>query len=333
MIRKSTAPTLIDVAREAGVSLKTASRVLNNSLELNPATAMRVREAMARLEYRPNELARGLKARRSAAIGMIVPNLADPFTASTLQAVQTVARARGYAVIFASSSGDESLEKAELDLLVRRQIEGLIVAPALGKKNYFRSIVGTRLPIVAFDQFVSDRSIDCVTVNNREAARTAVEHLLAHGKRRVLAVGVRPDIYTCVERVAGYCEAMAAKKLTERVLLVEHERDLTPEAIAKLLGKKEAPDAIFSLNWVASMGALRALRELHGFGNLAFISFDDFELAEMLSPALTVVRQPSAEMGRIAAELLFERLTGGRTMRKNVVLSTEFHIRQSCGCD
>ena len=112
----------------------------------------------------------------------------------------------------------------------------------------------------------------------------------------------------------------------------DDEKELTPEALAKFFGKRDAPDAIFSLNWVASMGALRALRSLQGFGSLAFISFDDFELAEMLSPALTVVRQPSAEMGRIAAELLFERLTGGRTVRKNVVLTTEFHIRQSCGC-
>lgn len=335
MPEKFLAPTLLDVAREAGVSLKTASRVLNDSPQLTPETRSRVREVMLRLGYRPNELARGLKARRSVAIGMIVPNLADPFTASVVQAVQNVARAHGYVVILTSSGGDETLERAEMESLVRRQIDGLIVAPALGNVEYFRSIVGSHMPVVVFDQFMCDPSIDCVIVNNREAAREATEHLLAHGRLNILAIGVRPNLYTCAERLAGYREALGARAISERTLLVDHERELTPEALAAVLDGDTPPDAIFTLNWVASMLALRALRvhRKQACNEIALMSFDDFELAEMLSPPLTVVKQPSAEMGRISAELLFERLTGDRTVRREVVLSTTFHIRQSCGCE
>ena len=129
-ITKSQAPTLVDVAREADVSLKTASRVLNNSKNVSEEKAARVRAVMERLDYRPNALARGLKAQRSAAIGMIVPNLSDPFTANAVHGLQEVARANGYVVILASTGGDVDAERSEIQTLVGRQIDGLVIAPA-----------------------------------------------------------------------------------------------------------------------------------------------------------------------------------------------------------
>ncbi len=336
MIKKNNSPTLVDVAREAKVSLKTASRVLNGEAGLAPATARRVRGVMLNIGYRPNELARSLKGKKSAAIGMVVPNLADPFSASAVQAVQEFARSKGHVVILTSSGGDESLEREELETLVRRQVDGLIIAPADGRRNTAESFVSANIPVVTFDRPFSDSEIDSITVTNREAAREATEHLLSHGYRRILAVGARPRLYTGSERVAGYISTMKRARLKGETYLVDNEEELTCDVIRNLVtdGRKK-PEAILTLNGITTMLILRVLRQLgiRVGRDIALISFDDFLLAEILTPSLTVVRQPSAELGRRAAELLFARMEGSNQLpRQNIVLSTTFHTRGSCGC-
>lgn len=335
MIVKSGSTTLVDVARAAGVSLKTASRALNDSPELRPATAARVREAMVRLGYQPNEMARGLKAKRSAAIAMIAPNLADPFTATALQAVQDVAREHGYAVILASSGGDVEIEKSELQVMVRRQIDGVILVAANSDKSNVEPLVAKNVPIVVFDEPLRGEAVDTITVTNRKASREATDHLLAHGYRRILAVGARPSLFTCAERVAGYRAAMKSAGADPIELLVQHENDLTSEALSAFTSGPNRVEAIFSLNWVCTMRALRGLNALNKKipKDLALISFDDFELADLIPPGLTVVRQPSRELGHRAATALFERIeeVNDNPPRK-IVLSTEFIVRGSCGC-
>jgi LacI family transcriptional regulator len=336
MLKKPNGPTLVDVARVAGVSLKTASRALNGDQGIAPATAKKVRAVMTRLGYRPNELARGLKGRKSAAIGMVVPNLADPFSASAVQAVQEVARKNNHVVMLTSSGGDESLEREELETLVRRQVDGLIIAPADGRKNTAESFTSAGIPVVSFDRPMNDSNIDSITVANRDAVREATEHLLSHGYRRILAVGARPHLYTGSERVAGYVSTMKRAGKKKETYLVEDESDLSPEVIRNLLMKGPGKlDAILTLNGITTMAVLRVLRQLgkRPGSDIALISFDDFELAEILTPSLTVVRQPAAELGRRAAELLFARMQGKKTSpREEIVLSTTFHIRESCGC-
>lgn len=178
MLRKTNGATLADVARAADVSLKTASRVLNMA-PVAPATAKKVRAAMSRLNYKPNELARGLKGRRSAAIGMVVPNLADPFNASAVQAAQNVARHHAHVVILTSSGGDEDMEREQIETLVRRQVDGLIIAPADGRRNTVESFLSANIPVVALDRPFSNTEIDSITVTNREGSREATEHLLS----------------------------------------------------------------------------------------------------------------------------------------------------------
>jgi LacI family transcriptional regulator len=336
MLKKTNAPTLVDVAREAGVSLKTASRALNDDPGIAPATAKKVRTVMSRLGYRPNELARGLKGRKSAAIGMVVHNLADPFSASAVQAVQEVARKNGYVVVLTSSGGDEMLEREELETLVRRQVDGLIIAPADGRNNTVESFISANIPVVSFDRPISNSNIDSITVTNRDAVREATEHLLSHGYRRILAIGARPHLYTGSERVAGYVSTMKRAHLKRETYLVENESDLVPEVIQNFLTKGPGKlDAILTLNGITTMLVLRVLRQLgkRVGSDIALISFDDFDLAELLTPSLTVVRQPAAELGRRAAELLFTRLQSKKPFpQQEIVLSTMLHIRESCGC-
>jgi LacI family transcriptional regulator len=333
-IKKEQAPTLVDVAREAGVSLKTASRVLNNSKNVSREKTDSIREAMKRLGYRPNELARGLKAQKSAAIGMIVPNLSDPFTANAVKAVQEVARANGYVVILASSGGYEDVERSEVQTLIGRQIDGLVISPTDSQHDTLSGVVPNGLPIATFDQLIHNGHFDSVTVTNRRSAQVATQHLLSHGWRRVVAVGARPHLYTCAERAAGYRAAMREASLPPRVCVVKHESLLTPEWIAKEVLKEQQSDAVFSMNWVCTMLMMRGLREL-GLATgreMPLLSFDDFDLADMLTPSLSVVQQPAERLGYTAASLLFERLRGGRTEHRAMVLPTSLILRQSCGC-
>lgn len=333
-IAKSQAPTLVDVAREADVSLKTASRVLNNSKNVSEEKATRVRAVMKRLGYQPNALARGLKAQRSAAIGMIVPNLSDPFTANAVHGLQEVARDNGYAVILASSGGDVDVERSEIQTLVGRQIDGLVIAPADSRVDTFSDIIPAGVHIVAFDQLLQNVELDSVTVTNRRSTREATEHLTGHGLRRIVAIGARPHLYTCKERVAGYRAGMKAASLQPRVCLVEHESLLTSDWFAEEVFRLQHADAILTLNWVCTMFTLRGLRKLgkKAGRDIPLFSFDDFDLADMLTPGLSVVQQPAEMLGREAARLLVERLGGVEGKARSVVLPTRMIIRHSCGC-
>jgi LacI family transcriptional regulator len=334
MLKRAQVPTLVDVAREAGVSLKTASRVLNQSKNVSPEKAKKIRDVMQKLDYRPNELARGLKAKRSAAIGMIVPNLADPFYANAVHAVQEVARSNGYVVILASSGGEVDMERSEIDSLVGRQIDGLVVAPVDSQLDTFSDILPSGVHAVTFDQVLKKADLDSVTVTNRKSAREATEHMAGHGLKRIVAIGARPNLFTCRERVAGYRAAMKGAALLPRVCLVEHEASLVANWLAEEVLRAQKADAIITLNWVCTMLTLRALRQLGKVAgrDIAMFSFDDFELADMLTPGLSAVQQPVETLGREAAKLLFDRLRGHGGSSRSVVLPTSMILRQSCGC-
>jgi LacI family transcriptional regulator, galactose operon repressor len=333
-IRKSQAPTLADVARVARVSLMTASRVLNESANVREEKVAKVRAAIAKLGYRPNELARSLMTRKSSAIGIIVANLSNPFVVSVIREVQEVARANGYVVTVTSSGGDAGIERAEIETLVRRQIDGLMIAPADCSQDTFSDALPAGLPVVTFDNRIRSATFDSVTITNRRSANEATQHLLSHGLRRTVAIGTRPNLFTSKERVAGYRKAMSKSSLEPRACLVKHESQLTADWLDAVL-RQHTADSVLSLNWVSTLHVLRAMREL-GLKvgrDLPLISFDDFDLGDVLAPRLSVVQQPSEMLGRESARLLFDRLKGHRTQPpRMVVLPARLVIRETCGC-
>ena len=333
--RSQNSITLVDVARESGVSLKTASRVLNGEPYVNEKTAVKIREVMARLGYRPNELARGLKAGKSVAIGMIVPNLSDPFTANAVKAVQEVARANNHIVILASSGGFADIERSEIRSLIGRQIDGLVISPADSRQDNVSDAIPPGIHVVTFDQPIHRAGFDSVTIPNRHSAKEATQHLLDHGYKRIVAIGARPPLYTCSERIAGYRAAMKKAGLESRECLVKHENLLTPEWLSEMVFKRHKADAVICMNWVCTMLTLRGMREIHKrFGHdVPFLSFDDFDLADMMSPSLSVVRQPAEAFGAEAARLLFQRIRGnGKEGPQSIILPTQLILRESCGC-
>lgn len=333
-VRKTQASTLADVARAARVSLMTASRVLNGSANVRQEKIAKVQAAMARLDYRPNELARSLMTRKSSAIGIIVANLSNPFVVDVIKEVQEIARSNGYVVTVTSSGGDAGMECAEIATLVRRQIDGLIIAPAESRRETFRETLPIGLPLVTFDNQIHGANFDSVTITNRASASEATRHMLSHGYRRIVAIGTRPNLYTSKKRTAGYREAMIESKLQPRAHLVDHESQVTAGWLKEIL-HQHAADALISLNWTSTLHVLRGLRDLglKAGQDYPLICFDDFDLGDVLSPRLSVVRQPSEMLGRETARLLFDRLKGHEAQpARRVVLPASLVIRESCGC-
>ena len=327
--------TLRDVAREAGVSIKTVSRVVNGEPAVNEATAARVEAAVERLGYRPNELARGLKGRRSRTIGLVIDDVSNPFMANCAQAIEAVAREHGHALILCDSHANLETEGDYVGLLTRRQVDGLLLVPARGRDAHLRAEQETGLPVVAFDRPAEGVQADTVLVQNREGTREATEHLIWHGHERIAFVGDVRHFYTARKRLEGYKEALGAAHFEPLHALDAHSIDQGEEATKGFLDTPDPPTALFAANILTTLGALRAIEDL-GLRipeDVAVIGFDDFELAHVLRPRFTLVRQPTFELGRRAAEMLFERLDGqGRPNPRRLVLPTELVVRESCGC-
>ncbi len=327
--------TLRDVAREAGVSIKTVSRVVNGEPAVNEATAARVEEAIERLGYRPNELARGLKGRRSRTIGLVIDDVSNPFMATCAQAIEAVAREHGHAMILCDSHADLETEGDYVGLLTRRRVDGLLLVPARGRDDHLKVESEAGLPVVAFDRPAEGVRADTVLVQNREGTREATEHLIWHGHTRIAFVGDVRHFYTARKRLKGYKEALEAARLEPLHALDANSIEQGEEATKGFLDAPDPPTALFAANIMTALGALRAIEDLglHIPEDIAVIGFDDFELAHVLRPRFTLVRQPTAELGRRAAEMLFERLDGrARTNPRRLVLPTELVVRESCGC-
>ena len=326
--------TLHDVAREAGVSIKTVSRVINEESVVGETTRAGVQQAIDRLGYQPNELARSLKGSRSRTIGLIIADISNPFSADLCKEVEKVARNRGYSVILCASAEDAATENEYVELLIQRRIDGLLLVPAPGNHDRLSRESEAGLPMVALDRPVEGTDTDTVLTESRRSARLATEHLVSHGHRRVAFVGDDERIYTARQRLAGYLDTMEEAGPDPLYRLGAGDIASAAEATRDLLSVESPPTALFAGNSLITAGILRALEEggIRPPQNISLVGFEDTELLSSLRPRLTFVRQPSKEMGRRAAELLFQRIDAEDLPLQHIVLPTEFVIKESCGC-
>ncbi|MGB6744556.1 MAG: LacI family DNA-binding transcriptional regulator [Terracidiphilus sp.] len=328
-------PTLSDVAKVAGVGVMSVSRVVNGSRKVTPETERKVRAAIERIGYEPNEAARVLKGQRAHILGLIVPDLADPFFAACANAVQETAWNAGYLTFMAASAHREDVERQETEIMVQRQIAGLMVIPSGTKNDHFVKAKKSGVPIVSLDRPLENVDVDALLVDNRAASVLVTEHLIAHGHRNILCVADDETIFTRMERVTGYSLAMRNAKLPIRIYTVGPLSGTLSDHLSLALNSMPVPTAIFAINDVLAIEVLRELkkRSLRIPDKMALISFDDFDAASLVNPTITVVRQPIAELGRRAASLLLDRLNeNGPRESMRIVLPTELIIRESCGC-
>lgn len=328
-------PTLADIAKIAGVGVMSVSRVVNGTRRVTPEVERKVRAAIERIGYVPNEAARILKGYRSRVLGLIVPDLSDPFFATCANAIQETAWDAGYMTLMAASGHSENLERRETEIMVQRKVAGLLVIPSGSQNEHFRAAREAGIPIVSFDRPMENVESDTLVVNNRDASAMLVEHLIEHGHENILCVADDEKVFTRAERVAGYTLAMRRAKLPIRVCLFGPMTGTLADQLSFALESNPVPTAIFAESNRIGVEVLRELRKrsLKIPDQIAFVGFDDFEAATLVDPAITVVRQPEVELGRKAASMLLARLSEKPPLGSvRTVLPTELIIRESCGC-
>ena len=298
---------LLDVANAAGVSLRTASRVLNDDSRVAPATRQRVREAMSDLRFQPDAMARSLRAGTDTAIGFVVESISDPFFAEVIDAVEREMSRHGRSVLVTSTRRDPGWERDVIGRMLQRRIAGLLLCPT-GEDHAW--LEPGRVPVVLVDRPAPGLAADLVEIDDYRAAFDAAQHLIAHGHRRIAYLGDTPAIPTSAARLRGYRDAVARSGAEPDERLVNWNCATSQDAAAAvtaLLSIAPPPTAILSATTRASLGVVPALHTA-GRTDLALVAFGDFPMADALRPAVTVVDHPGPEIGRVAAARLLARL-------------------------
>ena len=319
---------LSDVALAAETSAKTASRVINGDPRVSAETRQRVEEAVVSLGYRVDLLARSLRRGVDDTIGVIVESIADPFFAAVISEIELAALSRGLNVIVTSNRRVPNREAAIVDGLQQRRVAGLIITPHNSDLAYLGS---TETPVVFVDRHPRSFPADVVTFDDRGGARTAVRNLLRHGHRRVAFVSDDLEIETSRNRHAGYVDALQEAGLSVVPELVATDCADAASArarTAEFLNLDEPPTAIFSARSETSLGVVKVLHDRRRT-DVAMVSFGDFALADVLSPAITVLEQSPELLGRLAAQRLFARLDGDRSEPVNTVIPVRLVARGS----
>lgn len=329
---------LEDVAREAGVSASTVSRVMSRPSMVAGSTRARVERVIAELGYRPSRVARRLRveAGRSKLIGLIIPDIQNPFFADLARGVEDAAREKGFAVFLGNSDEDPVKESHYLDVLRAEAVDGVILPPAAGSDDPLRALVGGGVPVVCVDRRRDGAAVDTVVMDNRRGARDATAHLIELGHRRIGFIEGLPGLSTSRERLHGYREALETAGLSPDPAMVGSggSREVGGRTAAeRLLELEPRPTALIVGNGVMTLGALEAIRVrgLRVPDDVALIGYDDAPWARVVEPPLTVVRQTASELGRRAMELLIRRLDDPDREPECVMLQPELVVRGSCG--
>lgn len=323
-----------DVARQAGVSTATVSRVLSGKPYVSNELRERVLDVVQNLDYHPSRVARSLRVNRSSIIGLIISDIQNPFFTAVVRAVEDTAYLSRHSVFLCNSDEDIEKETMYIELMMAEHVAGVIMSPTSGQNDAYRRLVEAGVPVVAIDRRVLNVDVDSVLVDNVGAARRLVTHLIERGHTRIGAVVGDPMQSTGEERLRGYVEALHIHNLPVLPDLIRtgSPRTATGNLLTgELLGLAHPPTAIFTGNNLLTIGALRAIHErsLRIPDDVALAAFDEMDWMFFVKPALTVVAQPTYELGRMAVELLLQRMEAPDVPCQQVVLSPTLHIRES----
>jgi LacI family transcriptional regulator len=316
----------------------TVSRVINDSERVSPETRRRVEQAISELGYVPSRLARGLSRQRTGTLAVIVPDVANPFFTAIVRAAEEVARRADYNVILCDTRSDLSVERDVIEELIAHRVEGGVIAPVSDRSaRHLRRLAEFGVPFVLIDRMVPSVDCDVVLGDSLGGARKLVEHLLSLGHRRIAFIVESDDVSTARDRRRGYEAALNAAGIAiDPALVANAAADPSggSAAMSQLLELEDRPTAVFTVNNLAAVGAIEAVRAagLEVPDDIALVCFDDIEYASRLYPFLTAMEQPAQTLGTLGTQLLLERIEGrGPQRRHEVVLPGEFIIRKSCG--
>jgi LacI family transcriptional regulator len=330
-------PSLTDVAKKAGVSIATVSRVINESDKVTDQTRNKVKGIMEELGYFPNRVARRLRQKggRRHLLGLILPDIQNPFNAEMARGIEDVAYANQFAVLLCNSDEDLVKESFYIDVMRAESVDGVILPPIQESDAAVLKLIERGMPVVVVDRALKSTNVDTVEIDNFLGAYEAVEHLLKLGHKRVAIISGPTNISTSLERRRGYRQAHVDANLAvdpDLMLTGNYKQDSGRSLTDQLLNLSSPPTALFVTNGLMAMGAIEIVhkRNLSIPNDLALIGFDDLPWAEALDPPLTVVRQPAYEVGKAAAEMLLNRLGNPDLPVARLRLRPKLILRKSC---
>lgn len=330
--------TIHDIAAKAGVSLSTVSRVLNGKAKkyrISKQTAALVLEHAESLGYRPNKMAQGLRLRKSDTVGLLVPDISNPFFAYVARIIQTQAYEEGYSLILCNTNEDLATEIEQIELMKSKLIDGLIVMPVGTDYAHLQALLDAGLPLVLLDRCFDALPANSVVVDNYDGALTATRYLIDRGHERIAIIQGLPDTYTNTQRMRGYLDALREHGLPVRdhyIVGRDYRRETGYIETRLLLNLDEPPTAIFTTSDLITLGALQAIAEerLTIPDDISIVSFDDTDFAPFLAAPLTAVRQPKELMGEFAVKMLIDAMNGnGSREKQRVMLKSELMRRAS----
>ncbi|MDI3321116.1 LacI family DNA-binding transcriptional regulator [Pinibacter soli] len=333
--------TIKDIATALGLSTSTVSRALRDSHEISVETKKIVREYAEEHNYRPNPIALSLKEKRSRSIGVVVCEIANSFFSQIINGIESIAYDRGYNVIISQSHESYKREVLDLSYLASRSIDGLLISVAMETTNFdhLKSLHDKGLPIVFFDRVVDDIDTHKVIIDNSTGAYNATVHLMKNGFKRIAIVSISEHSFIAQGRLNGYKKALQDNNIPEDEKLIrycEHggqNYEELEQVMDSLFSQKKKPDAVFAGSDTMTMGILRYFKskKMKVPDDIALVGFSNSENADLLQPALTVIKQPAFEMGKKATELLLKMIEAKRQDKtfENYVLPAELVIRES----
>lgn len=337
-LRRAMSVTIHDIARKTGISVSTVSRVLNHktaNYRISKKTETLVLQAAQELNYQPNQLARGLRLKKTQTIGLVAPDLSNPFFAYVIKSVQTVAHGLGYSLVVCDTDESLEMEIEHLNLLRSKGVDGLIIMPVGQKHHHIASLLHEGLPMVLLDRCFDELNADAVMVDNYRGAFEATEHLIRYGHSHIAIIKGLADTFTNNGRVQGYKDALARHGFAVDESLIVG-RDFGKEngyiETKLLLQRASPPTAIFAASDLITLGALQAIFEA-GWRipeDISLVAFDDMDFAPFVMSPLTAVAQPKEVMGEIAVKLLVQQIKEDGIREANrIVLKPKLIVRDS----
>lgn len=329
-------PTILDVAKRAGVAPITVSRVINDSGYISQATRERVEAAVKELGYVPNTLARGLRSKRTNTIALVITDIANPYFTLMARGVEDVAGASGYTVIYCNTDESEIKEEKYINIIAQKQIDGILLVPASGNDKTVRFLQKNNINIVVVDRQIPHIKVDIVRSDSLNGAKRLIELLIGLGHKRIAIITGPKTVSTAVDRVTGYRQALLDAGLIENELVYygSFNQQSGYHITKQLMMQSTKPTAIFGANNFIMIGVIKALSDLNVRvpEDISIVGFDDLPESMLVRPFFTTAVQPAYEIGKCAAELLLKRISGELSDKfQEIIFQTEVVERQSSG--
>jgi LacI family transcriptional regulator len=328
-------PTVLDVAKRAGVAPITVSRVINNSGYISKKTREQVEAAIQELGYVPNTLARGLRSKQTRTLALVVTDITNPYFTLMARGVEDVAGANNYTVIYCNTDESETKEEKYANMLAQRQVDGVLLVPACGNAKTIKFLKANNVSVVVLDRYVPDVEVDFIRSDSENGACQLTNLLINLGHEWIAIITGPVNVSTATDRVTGYRQALSKAGLAENELVYygTFNQQSGYELTKRAMSQSPRPSAILAANNFILLGVIKALNEmqLNVPEDISVVGFDDFPESMLVKPFFTAIVQPAYETGRLATELLLKRISGEVSGKyENIFLPTEMVERESC---